>query len=107
MSIQTTESLQNFSGKGSCLFGYSCAFKHPKEINNASDVQNIILEHSLEVKAIQEEVTKLKMIILKMKNKIKALTEDMIDKQQTNIGEIVRCVLTVLDSTQSSKSSLA
>ena len=71
----------------------------------ASDVQKIILRHSLEVKTIQEEVNKIKVIILKMETDIKALTEEMLVKQQTQIGEIVKCVLTVLDSSQASKSS--
>ena len=71
----------------------------------ASDVQKIILRHSLEVKTIQEEVNKIKVIILKMETDIKALTEEMLVKQQTHIGEIVKCVLTVLDSSQASKSS--
>ena len=96
---------RNFSGEGNCPFGSSCAYKHFKEINKASDVQSIILKHSLEVKTIQEVVNKLKIIILKMETNIKALTEEMLVKQQINIGEIVKCVLTVVDSSQPSKLS--
>ena len=40
-----------------------------------------------------------------MENKIITVTEDMIFKQQTNLGKIVKCVLHVLDSVHSSKSS--
>ena len=95
---------RNYSGEETCPFGLSCAYKHPKEMNMGSYIKNMIEKHSAEVKTIQEEVNKLKVIILEMENKIMFLNEEMLAKQQTDIGEIVTCVLTILNSSQRSKS---
>ena len=40
-----------------------------------------------------------------METDIKALTEEILVKQETNIGEIVKCVLTVFDSFKASRLS--
>ena len=57
---------QNFSGEGTCQFGSRCSYKHIKEMNMGSNIENIIQKHSEEVKTIQEEVNKPKVIIIKM-----------------------------------------
>ena len=74
-------------------------------MNMGSNIENIIQKHSEEVKTIQEEVNKLKVIIIKMEKEIKFLTEELLVKQQTDIAEIVKCVLTTLNSSQGSMSS--
>ena len=94
----------NFVGENSCRFGEDCAYKH-KDINSMPPVKENILKHAKEINNIQNELTMLKGIITSMENKINDLVQEIEIGQKKKIEEVVRLVVSMLDSSKQSVES--
>ena len=95
---------RNFSWGKSCKFGEDCAYKH-KENNSIPFGQEIENKHFEKIYAIQNEVTLLKSIISRMENIISELIQEVEIGQKTNIEEIVKLVVSMMDSFKQSVES--
>ena len=91
---------RNFSEERYCRFGDDCAYKHKEEVNLSQHTESM-MKHSQEIIAMQEEIRQLKDIINKMQNQINILGQELEMSQKTNIEEIVKVVVSMIDSSKS------
>ena len=60
------------------------------------------MKHAQEINAMQEEISQLKVIINNLQNQINTLGQELEMSQKTNIKEVVKVVVSILDSSKSS-----
>ena len=63
------------------------------------------MKHSQEINAVQEKISQLKVIINNMQNQIKTLGQELLMSQKTNIEEVFKVAVSILDSSRSSVKS--
>ena len=103
-SIDTQNPVKNILGERSCKFGKECAYKLTDH-NSSVNVKETITKYSDEISVIQNEMILLKAIIVKMESKINDLNQEIEMAKKTKIEDIVKIVVSMLNSSKSSETS--
>ena len=88
---------RNYYGEGKCRFGESCSDKHEKEFKKDLKVKEVMDQHKNEINSIKEEMNKLKEVVSLMEKQIIVLNQELHTSKETNVGELVKLVVSLLD----------
>ena len=87
-----------FNKEETCKFGIDCAYNHKEETYPNINVQDIQIKHNKEVSDLKVEVEKLKETVSQTELKIDLLTKDYQKKKETQIEDIEKIVVNMLNN---------
>ena len=96
---------RNYNGEGKCRFRESCSYKHEKEFNKDLKGKEVMDQHTKEINSIKEEMNKLKEVVSLMEKQIMVLNQELQTSKETNVGEVVKLVVSLLDDSKASAMS--